>query len=117
VRYEPTYRWLVGDKLNMSLTERHTQMCSWGLMQVMGGTARELGLTGYLSQLCDPETGVQYGCRYLRRLFERYQIWDDAIAAYNAGSPRRVGPTYVNQGYVDKVNGYWQQADGQKNTV
>lgn len=113
-RHEPHYRWLVGDNESMSPTERHDQMTSWGLMQVMGAVARELGHTGPLSDLLDPPTGLFYGCLHLRRFRAKYDIWPDVIASYNAGSPRRVagqiGP-YVNQSYVDKVLAAWNNLE------
>ena len=114
IRHEPRYRWLVGDNETMSPTERQDQMTSWGLMQVMGAVARELGHTGPLSALLDPPTGLFYGCLHLRRFRAKYDIWPDVIAAYNAGSPRRVagqiGP-YVNQSYVDKVLAAWNNLE------
>ena len=114
VRHEPRYRWLVGDNETMSPIERQDQMTSWGLMQVMGAVARELGHTGPLSDLLDPPTGLFYGCLHLRRFRAKYDIWPDVIAAYNAGSPRRVagqiGP-YVNQSYVDKVLAAWNNLE------
>jgi membrane-bound lytic murein transglycosylase F len=59
-----------------------------GLMQVMPGTARELGFDSPL----DPETSVHAGVKYLRRLYDRLdelsssseRTWF-ALAAYNAG--------------------------------
>ena len=114
VRHEPRYRWLVGDNETMSPIERQDQMTSWGLMQVMGAVARELGHTGPLSDLLDPPTGLFYGCLHLRRFRAKYDIWPDVIAAYNAGSPRRVaGPIgpYVNQSYVDKVLAAWNNLE------
>ena len=114
IRHEPHYRWLVGDNETMSPTERQDQMTSWGLMQVMGAVARELGHTGPLSDLLDPPTGLFYGCLHLRRFRAKYDIWPDVIAAYNAGSPRRVaGPIgpYVNQSYVDKVLAAWNNLE------
>ena len=114
IRHEPRYRWLVGDNETMSPTERQDQMTSWGLMQVMGAVARELGHTGPLSDLLDPPTGLFYGCLHLRRFRAKYDIWPDVIASYNAGSPRRVagqiGP-YVNQSYVDKVLAAWNNLE------
>lgn len=113
-RYEPHFRWLVGDNETMSPSERHDQMTSWGLMQVMGSVARELGHTGPLPDLLIPSTGLFYGCLHLRRFRAKYDIWPDVIAAYNAGSPRRVagsvGP-YVNQSYVDKVLAAWNNLE------
>ena len=113
-RYEPHFRWLVGDNEAMSPSERHDQMTSWGLMQVMGSVAREQGHTGPLTDLLHPPTGLFYGCLHLRRFRAKYDLWPDVIAAYNAGSPRRVagqvGP-YVNQLYVDKVLAAWNNLE------
>lgn len=113
-RHEPHYRWLVGDNEAMSPTERQDQMTSWGLMQVMGAVARELGHQGPLSDLLNPPTGLFYGCLHLRRFRAKYDLWPDVIAAYNAGSPRRIagqiGP-YVNQSYVDKVLHAWNSLE------
>ena len=81
------------------------QQASWGLMQVMGATARWLGYTEPdLPALCDPAIGLKYGCLYLARQTKRHGL-AAGVAAYNAGSVVRVtadGP-YINQGYVDKV--------------
>jgi soluble lytic murein transglycosylase-like protein len=91
-----------------ALTEWIGQQTSWGLMQVMGATARELGFKGrFFTELCDPMEGLNYGCRYLVRLqrehFDRLG-WPGVAAAYNAGTPRRLASgNFANQVYVDKV--------------
>jgi membrane-bound lytic murein transglycosylase F len=59
-----------------------------GLLQVMPGTARELGITA----VGDPEAGLHAGVKYLSQLYDRLaeiesdeeRIWF-ALAAYNAG--------------------------------
>lgn len=109
VRHEPQYKYFVGDR--MSATERMTQGTSWGLMQVMGAVAREYGHVGWLSELCWPDVGLRYGLRHLKRYYDRYKNWPDAIAAYNAGSPRRKDGKYENQAYVDKVLTYWKDQE------
>jgi hypothetical protein len=84
------------------------QQASWGPMQVMGGVARELGLTGHFPALCDIHLGIDFGARYLTSLRKRFQStygWRGVVAAYNAGSPRFAGDVFVNQAYVDKVKG------------
>ncbi len=89
------------------------QQASWGLMQVMGAVAREMGFTRkYLTQLTDPEDSLEYGCRKLLQLrgrFEKAHGIEGVIAAYNAGSPRRdaVG-NFVNIDYVRKVMAAWR---------
>jgi len=51
-----------------------------GLLQLMPGTARELGLEG-----SDPAVNVRAGARYLRQLIDRFGEVELALAAYNAG--------------------------------
>lgn len=83
------------------------QRASWGLMQVMGAVAREAGFTGlFFTELCDPATGLDMGCRILSRLMLEYGGQAHlAVSAYNAGSARMDAETgrLVNQSYVDKV--------------
>lgn len=109
-RYERQFTYLQepekgAKKARTSLdTEKTLQKCSWGLMQIMGGTARWLGYTGPLTALCDPEVGMHWGMIFFQHLCSEYIKLDDQIAAYNAGSVRRnADGEYVNQAYVDKV--------------
>ncbi len=78
---------------------------SWGLLQVMGLTAREIGYKErYLSRLCDPALGLYYGAKYLRSRYDGGdQTWAGALAAYNGGFGGNMHPPYRNQHYVDKV--------------
>ena len=123
VRYEPHFRWLYNVEdytsgLQTESTEKEMQKTSWGLMQIMGATAREIGFDGaYLSELINPETNIKYGCKYLAGLRDRFEhlensvaIFDDnMVAAYNAGSPRRKeNGDFVNQEYVDRILQNWE---------
>ena len=92
IRYERGYRYVfepykVKPEGCSRATEINAQQCSWGLMQIMGATARELGFRGWMPELCRPEIGLAYGCKYLARQIKRYANnvqW--GVAAYNAGS-------------------------------
>lgn len=115
-RYEPKFfeRYIRGNPQVRAVrpcsleTERTAQATSWGLMQVMGATARGLGYQGaFLSELTRPEVGLEYGCRLLAKLAKRREEghgWPGVVAAYNAGSVR-ITPEggFVNQSYVDKI--------------
>jgi soluble lytic murein transglycosylase-like protein len=60
-----------------------------------------------------PETNITLGCRHLRSFMERHKNVVDAVASYNAGSPRK-GPDgkLVNQSYVDSVMAKKKALDG-----
>lgn len=106
-------------------TERQHQRTAFGLMQIVGGTARALRdprigrngevvympFVGPLTRLYDPKVNLHWGAIHLRQLVDRYPNSQTAqIAAWNAGGAYRTrdrtgarrGP-YVNQRYVDMV--------------
>jgi soluble lytic murein transglycosylase-like protein len=105
---------------------------SYGLMQILLGTARGMGFDGSGQDLFDPSTNIQYGSAFLSDLIRQsnnagYDL-DSAISAYNGGfssdrpgdgkrSTNRVdgyladGSTlapFINQDYVNKVLSYMQ---------
>jgi soluble lytic murein transglycosylase-like protein len=57
-----------------------------GLLQVMPGTARELGYQP--EEMHDPEKSADAGARYVRRMYDRFKNWDTAVEAYNSGPAR-----------------------------
>jgi hypothetical protein len=85
--------------------EYWAQQASWGLMQVMGAVAREHGFLGpYLTELTDPETGLEFGCAHLASQYE----WANrdvtkTLAAYNGGHSGNSRPPYRNADYASKV--------------
>jgi len=76
-----------------------------GLMQLMPGTASQLGVPNAF----DPQANVEGGTRYLRELLEKYNFdLVKALAAYNAGPQRveqfgGVPPYYETRAYVARI--------------
>ena len=76
-----------------------------GLMQLMPGTALQLGVPNAF----DPQANVEGGAKYLRELLERYNFdIVKALAAYNAGPQRveqfgGVPPYHETRAYVARI--------------
>ncbi len=76
-----------------------------GLMQLMPGTASQLGVPDAF----DPQANVEGGTKYLRELLELYNFdLVKALAAYNAGPQRveqfkGVPPYYETRAYVARI--------------
>ena len=98
IRYEPGFYWLyerVRDLVKgKNQTESHARSISWGLMQIMGETARDFGFSGHLASLCDPQVGIRYGCRKLKHCFDKNSSVQEALLSYNGGSDKTY-PTQV----------------------
>lgn len=92
--------------VNASRFEAHKTDASWGLMQVMLATARGvLNIPDMTTtQLINPRTNIEAGTKLLADNWTRFGNLRDAVAAYNAGTPRLgTDGKYVNAAYVDKV--------------
>src|SRR5271157_1000753 len=95
VRFESAFyeRYILPLNL-IDQTEAEARAFSYGLMQVMGQTAREQGFAGrFLTQLCDPDAGVEIGCRKLQKCFALYSEPEVALLKYNGGG----NPDYGKQ--------------------
>lgn len=109
-RVEPTWKYFYhvrdfADLLGITYDTETMQQCtSWGLMQVMGSVTRELGYKDLLTKLVEPELSIQYGCKKIKQLQQKYTLEADVVSAYNAGSIiKNTSGVYLNERYVDKV--------------
>lgn len=113
VRFEPSYRYTsaiasLANEIGCSYSSMEMmQKTSWGLMQVMGSTAYDLGLgrekNKWPSTLLDPEMGMKYGCTFLKRKIDQYGALPEVVySAYNGGTPQQsVIGVFNNQDMVD----------------
>src|SRR6266478_629754 len=68
IRFEPVFeqRYIHPALPSAPTTEEMSLAVSWGLMQVMGQSAREHGFRDrFFTNLCRPEIGLEIGCRIL----------------------------------------------------
>jgi soluble lytic murein transglycosylase-like protein len=95
VRFEPGFlqRYVKPANPVAPTTMEIMRACSFGLMQIMGEVAMEFGWRGYyLTDLCDPAKGVDYGCKKLQKCFFVHgNIDDTALLAYNGGGNPNYG--------------------------
>lgn len=71
-----------------------------GLWQFMSGTGRYYGLHNdwYIDERMDPVKATDAACRYLRDLYNMFNDWELALAAYNTG-PGNVKRAIRKAGY------------------
>lgn len=88
-------------------SEPRIEDASYGLMQVLAGTAKWMGYTGPEQGLYDPEINVEVGTKFLRYLLDHFNgDMLKAISGYNTGPGNvRQAPdgTFTNQAYVSRV--------------
>jgi len=99
MRYEPAFfaKYVAHLFTNNKITasEAYARGFSWGLMQVMGQVAREMGFDGlFLCALCDPEQGLAVGCKLLRKKLDAMDgDTTRGLLAWNGGA----NPAYPGQ--------------------
>jgi len=85
---QPAQKIVLHTPLKSRITEIAELSMSWGLMQVLGLTARDLGCTEpWLAALAaDPAVGIEWGCRVLRNKLD-HSAGDlrTALLKYNGG--------------------------------
>jgi soluble lytic murein transglycosylase-like protein len=93
-----------------AFTELTDRSRSYGLMQIMGETAREEGYSArYLASLFHADSGLRAGAAHLKALILRYKSDTlSAISAYNQGSARRRNGVFANARYVYRVAVAWR---------
>lgn len=109
VRYEPAFfARYVQPQFLTDATEAQLRAVSWGLMQIMGETAREEGFKGHIASLCDPQTGLDAGIEHLKRMLSRSGgNWPIALNLYNGGS----NPQYATE-VMARVDKYKEMNNG-----
>ena len=91
LRYEPEFYSRYIEAMTqgakpLNATEARARACSWGLMQILGEVARELGYTGDIAALCEPSTGAEWGCRKLAKcLADSPGDVSKALLSWNGG--------------------------------
>lgn len=76
-----------------------------GLWQFMYHTGKQFGLnvTSYIDERSDPIKSTEAACKYLESLYETFNDWDLALAAYNSG-PGNVSKAIRRSG---GLRNYW----------
>lgn len=104
-RFEPAFydKYLKGKPDWQDAIPRRVSS-SYGLMQLMYPTAKDLGFVGEPEVLFVPSVNLTWGCLHLERLL----AWAGgeyvrAFAAYNGGKGGNAAPPFRNQAYADRV--------------
>jgi len=100
MRYEPAFfaRYVAPQYTNnkISATEAYERAFSFGLLQLMGQVAREIGFPKqFLSELCDPATGLFWGCKELQLKLDKAKgDVTQGLLLFNGGNDKTY-PTQV----------------------
>lgn len=94
-RFEPAFRRRYIDPLHLKDAEAVGRSTSWGLMQLMGEVARELGYTGdFAAFLSNAELALTWGCKHLaHKLKQANGDVHKALLLWNGGGR----PAYADE--------------------
>ena len=86
-----------------------------GLMQLMPGTALEVGV----KDVFDPEQNIMGGTKYLKKMLRKFKNTKNALAGYNAGPAavvyyEGVPPFNETINYVEKVSTFYKNYTGKE---
>lgn len=85
-RFEPAYKVRYIDHMDLPDDEKLGRSTSWGMMQLMGESARECGYDKLLVDLRTPEIGIAWGCRWFgRKLHTAQGDTHRALLYWNGG--------------------------------
>lgn len=125
-RYEPNFKWIHDTNRLQNLwkctneTALVMQKSSYGLMQIMGATAIDLGLLNiefpfkWPTLLYDINYNLEFGCKLLRQKIDKYgHNMDDIYAAYNAGEVKKKDNIYQNEWAVIKFRKFYRDMKGE----
>jgi soluble lytic murein transglycosylase-like protein len=118
IRYEEKYPYLLNplhyaELLSISLsTETELQKMSWGLGQVMGAMARELGFNGPMGLLLHERVNIDIVCRLIQKINKVVKTPEEVFATYNGGHGAldKVDGKFRNQAYVDSAMEHYKEA-------
>jgi soluble lytic murein transglycosylase-like protein len=114
-RYEEhlkTAKWYL-KVLSCKEKKNNYSFCSIGEMQILYGNAKAMGFKGSPLELFYSQNNIYYGTRLLKNFCLKYNNLQDAISAYNQGSPRKYkNGRYRNQKYVDTVMKHYRKYGG-----
>lgn len=97
-RYEPAFYEHYIVPMGLEEIEGRGRATSWGLMQVMGEVARELGFTGQFAELLEPQVGLDYGCKcFAQKLAKAQGDRYTALLQYNGGGNLNYAPQVINR--------------------
>ena len=95
IRYEPAFQKRYVEPLGLTnQTEIVARSMSWGLCQLMGQCARDLGFHDKMASLCDPFNALEWGCKHFsNKLKAAQEDVRKALLLWNGGG----NPAYPDQ--------------------